>query len=180
MPAYARGVPAHETQHMTNTDTPFRIGTGYDVHAFAPPAATRALVLGGVTIPHDRGLAGHSDADVLLHALVDALLGAAALGDIGTHFPSSDPRWRDAASTAFLAYTLDLLRAQGWRVGNVDATIVAERPHRAPHISAIRAQLAEVMELPLDAVSVKAKTTDGLGFTGRGEGMACYAVALIE
>jgi 2-C-methyl-D-erythritol 2,4-cyclodiphosphate synthase len=157
-----------------------RVGFGYDVHAFAPPEAQRPLVMGGVTIPHERGLAGHSDADVLLHALVDALLGAASLGDIGTHFPSSDPQWRDAASMAFLTDTLDLLREQGWRIGNVDATVVAERPRIAPHIPAIRARLAEVMGLPLDVVSVKAKTTDGLGFTGRSEGMACHAIALIE
>jgi 2-C-methyl-D-erythritol 2,4-cyclodiphosphate synthase len=157
-----------------------RVGIGYDVHAFAAPEAQRPLVIGGVAIPHERGLAGHSDADVLLHALVDALLGAAALGDIGTHFPSSDPRWRDAASMAFLTYTLELLSGQGWRIGNVDATLVAERPRMAPHIPAIRARLAEAMGLPMDAVSVKAKTTDGLGFTGRSEGMACHAVALIE
>src|SRR5512146_64815 len=111
-----------------------RGGMGYDVHAFAPAEAGRALMLGGVAIPFERGLAGHSDADVLLHALVDALLGAAGLGDIGTHFPSSDPRWRDAASSAFLTYTLDLLKEQGWRVGNVDATIVAEHPRMTPHI----------------------------------------------
>ncbi len=157
-----------------------RVGIGYDVHAFADLEAQRPLVIGGMEVAHERGLAGHSDADVLLHALVDALLGAAALGDIGTHFPSSDPRWRDAASTAFLTYTLELLREQDWQVGNVDATIVAERPRMTPHIPAIRARLAEAMELPLDAVSVKAKTTDGLGFTGRSEGIACYAVALIE
>jgi 2-C-methyl-D-erythritol 2,4-cyclodiphosphate synthase len=157
-----------------------RVGIGYDVHAFAAPEAQRPLIIGGVTIPHERGLAGHSDADALLHALVDALLGAAALGDIGTHFPSSDPRWRDAASIAFLTYTLSLLTEQGWRIGNVDATIVAERPRMTPHITAIRAQLAEALGLPLDAVSVKAKTTDGLGFTGRDEGVACYAIVLIE
>jgi 2-C-methyl-D-erythritol 2,4-cyclodiphosphate synthase len=157
-----------------------RVGIGYDVHAFAAPGTQRPLLIGGVQIPHERGLAGHSDADVLLHALVDALLGAAALGDIGTHFPSSDARWRDAASTAFLIYTLDLLRARSWRVGNIDATIVAEQPRMTPHIPAIRGRLAEMMDLPMEAVSVKAKTTDGLGFTGRSEGMACYAVALIE
>jgi 2-C-methyl-D-erythritol 2,4-cyclodiphosphate synthase len=157
-----------------------RVGIGYDVHAFAAPQGQRPLMIGGVTIPHERGLAGHSDADVLLHAVVDALLGAASLGDIGTHFPSSDPRWRDAESGVFLTHTLDLLTEQGWRIGNVDATIVAERPHMAPHIPAIRARLAETTGAPLDAVSVKAKTTDGLGFTGRGEGIACYAVTLIE
>jgi len=157
-----------------------RVGIGYDVHAFAVPVAQRPLMIGGVTIPYECGLAGHSDADVLLHALVDALLGAAGLGDIGTHFPSSDSRWRDAASSAFLTHTLDLLKEQGWRIGNVDATIVAEHPRMTPHIPAIRAQLAEIMGAPLDTVSVKAKTTDGLGFTGRSEGIACYAIALIE
>ena len=157
-----------------------RVGIGYDVHAFAAPEAQRPLMIGGVTIPHERGLAGHSDADALLHALVDALLGAAALGDIGTHFPSSDPRWRDAASTVFLTHTLGLLTEQGWRIGNVDATIVAERPRMTPHIPAIRMRLAEALGLQLEAVSVKAKTTDGLGFTGRSEGIACYAIVLIE
>lgn len=157
-----------------------RVGIGYDAHAFAAPDAQRPLMIGGVTISHERGLAGHSDADALLHALVDALLGAAALGDIGTHFPSSDPRWRDAASIAFLTHTLGLLTEQGWRIGNVDATIVAERPRMTPHIPAIRARLAEALGVPLEAVSVKAKTTDGLGFTGRSEGIACYAIALIE
>ena len=157
-----------------------RVGIGYDVHAFAAPEAQRPLVIGGVTIPHERGLAGHSDADALLHALVDALLGAAALGDIGTYFPSSDPRWRDAASMAFLTYTLDLLTEQGWRIGNVDATMVAEHPRMTPHIPAMRKRLAEALGVPLEAISVKGKTTDGLGFTGRSEGIACYAVVLIE
>lgn len=157
-----------------------RIGIGYDVHAFAALEAGRPLLLGGVTIPHERGLAGHSDADVLIHAIVDALLGAAALGDIGTHFPSSDARWRDAPSTAFLAYTVDLLRQHGWAIGNVDATVVAERPRLAPHVPALRARLAEILGVEVARVSVKSKTTDGLGFTGRGEGIACHAVVLIE
>ncbi len=156
-----------------------RVGIGYDVHAFAPVEAGRPLLLGGVVVPHERGLAGHSDADVLLHALVDALLGAAALGDIGTHFPSSESRWKDAPSTAFLRHAQELLREQGWGVVNVDATVVAEHPRLTPHVPAIRAKLAEELGLSLDAISVKAKTTDGLGFTGRAEGMACYAVALI-
>jgi 2-C-methyl-D-erythritol 2,4-cyclodiphosphate synthase len=157
-----------------------RVGIGYDVHAFAEPAAGRPLIIGGVTIPHDRGLAGHSDADVLLHALVDALLGAAGLGDIGQHFPSSDPRWRDASSVTFLEAARDLLAARGWRVGNVDATVVAERPRLMPHVGAMRARIAATLEVEDERVSVKAKTTDGLGFSGRGEGVACYAVALIE
>ncbi|HEU5439652.1 MAG TPA: 2-C-methyl-D-erythritol 2,4-cyclodiphosphate synthase [Ktedonobacterales bacterium] len=160
--------------------TTMRVGMGYDVHAFAPAEAGRALMLGGVAIPFERGLAGHSDADVLLHALVDALLGAAALGDLGTHFPSSDSRWQGAASADFLSYSVDMLRQRGWRIANVDVTVVAERPRLSPHVPAMRARLAELLGLPLDAVSVKSKTTDGLGFTGRGEGIACYAVAMIE
>ena len=154
-----------------------RIGSGYDVHAFAP---NRPLILGGVTIPYDYGLAGHSDADAVIHAVVDALLGAAALGDIGTHFPSNDPRWKDQPSAVFLDYTLELLSQQQWRIGNIDATIVAERPKLSPHIPAMRVHLAERLHLALDQVSVKATTTDGLGFAGRREGIACYAVALIE
>lgn len=157
-----------------------RVGVGYDVHAFAAPSAGRTLMLGGVEIPYDRGLAGHSDADVLLHAVVDALLGAMGLGDIGQHFPSTDPRWRDAPSGMFLAHTRDLLAEQGWRVANVDTTVVAERPRLTPHVPAMRAELARILAVGEDQVSVKSKTTDGLGFTGRGDGMACYAVALVE
>jgi 2-C-methyl-D-erythritol 2,4-cyclodiphosphate synthase len=157
-----------------------RVGIGYDVHAFAPVAAARPLLLGGVTVPHDRGLAGHSDADVLLHAVVDALLGAVALGDIGEHFPSSDPRWAGAPSSAFVTYVVDLLIQRGWRIANVDATICAERPKLLPHVPAIRASLATLLGVAVEDVSVKGKTTDGLGFTGRQEGIACYAVALVE
>jgi 2-C-methyl-D-erythritol 2,4-cyclodiphosphate synthase len=153
-----------------------RIGVGYDVHGFVEG---RPLMIGGVAIPHTRGLAGHSDADVLIHAIVDALLGAAALGDIGSHFPSSDPRWKDAPSSAFLTYTRDLLAEHGWSVGNIDAVIVTERPKMAPHIPAIRAELARQLAIDLEQISVKGKTTDGLGFTGREEGIGCYAVALI-
>jgi 2-C-methyl-D-erythritol 2,4-cyclodiphosphate synthase len=154
-----------------------RVGTGYDVHAFAP---NRPLILGGVTIPYEYGLAGHSDADVVIHAVVDALLGAAALGDIGTHFPSHDPRWKDQPSSVFLDYTRDLLGQHQWKIGNIDTTVVAERPRMSPHVQAMRDHLAEHLHLALEQVSVKAKTTDGLGFAGRREGIACYAVALIE
>jgi 2-C-methyl-D-erythritol 2,4-cyclodiphosphate synthase len=154
-----------------------RVGFGYDVHAFAP---NRPLVLGGVTIPFERGLSGHSDADAVIHAVVDALLGAAALGDIGTHFPSSDARWKDQPSAVFLDYTFDLLCQYQWKIGNVDVTIVAERPKMAPHIQAMRRHLAEHLHMDVGQVSVKATTTDGLGFTGRKEGIACYAVVLIE
>jgi len=154
-----------------------RIGFGYDVHAFSPD---RPLVLGGIFIPDEYGLSGHSDADAVLHAIVDALLGAAALGDIGGHFPSSDERWKDQPSSVFLDYTYTLLQQQNWEIGNIDATIVAQRPRLAPHIQDMRAYLAEHLHLQLEQVSVKATTTDGLGFAGRGEGIACYAVALIE
>ncbi len=154
-----------------------RVGFGYDVHAFTEK---RPLILGGVTIPFEYGLAGHSDADTVIHAVVDALLGAAALGDIGTHFPSTDPRWKDQPSAVFLTYTLDLLHQHDFTIGNIDATIVAERPKLAPYIQEMRAHLAEHLRLDKNQVSVKATTTDGLGFTGRREGIACYAVALIE
>lgn len=154
-----------------------RIGSGYDVHAFAP---NRLLVLGGVTIPHEMGLAGHSDADAVIHAVVDALLGAASLGDIGQHFPSSDPRWQGQPGSVFLAYTLDLLCQHNWQISNIDATIIAEQPRMGPHIAAMRAHLAEHLRLEIEQVSIKATTTDSLGFTGRCEGIACQAVALIE
>jgi 2-C-methyl-D-erythritol 2,4-cyclodiphosphate synthase len=154
-----------------------RIGSGYDVHAFAPE---RPLILGGVTIPYELGLAGHSDADAVIHAVVDALLGAAALGDIGQHFPSGDERWKDQPSAVFLDYTLDLLCQHNWHISNIDATIVAERPKMGPHIPAMRAHLAEHLGLTIGQVSVKATTTDSLGFAGRREGIACYAVALLE
>jgi|SRR6185312_15849894 len=154
-----------------------RVGCGYDVHAFVKD---RPLVLGGVTIPFHSGLCGHSDADAVIHAIVDALLGAAALGDIGGHFPSSDLRWKDQPSVIFLDYTYNLLCQYQWKIGNIDATIVAERPKMAPHIQTMRARLAEHLHLDTGQVSVKATTTDGLGFTGRVEGIACYAVALIE
>lgn len=154
-----------------------RIGTGYDVHAFAPD---RPLVLGGVTIPFQLGLSGHSDGDAVLHAIVDALLGASALGDIGTYFPSSDARWKDQPGSVFLDYTCSLLQQHNWTVSNIDATIVAERPKLSPYIEAMRAHVAAHLHLALDQVSIKATTTDGLGFAGRQEGIACYAVALIE
>jgi 2-C-methyl-D-erythritol 2,4-cyclodiphosphate synthase len=153
------------------------IGSGYDVHAFAQG---RLLMLGGVSIPYEYGLSGHSDADAVIHAIVDALLGAAALGDIGTHFPSNDLRWKDQPGSLFLDYTYNLLQQEQWKINNIDATIIAERPRMTPHIQAMRAHLAEHLHLALEQVSVKATTTDGLGFTGRGEGIACSAVALIE
>ncbi len=154
-----------------------RVGIGYDVHPLVPG---RPLVLGGVTVPYPQGLQGHSDGDALTHALVDALLGAAALGDIGQHFPSSDPRYRGISSLRLLDETRGLLEARRWRVTGVDATIVAERPLLSPFIPTMRQRLAETLQLPLDRVSVKATTTNGLGFIGRGEGIAAQAVATLE
>jgi 2-C-methyl-D-erythritol 2,4-cyclodiphosphate synthase len=154
-----------------------RIGFGYDVHAFAP---NRPLVLGGITIPSERGLSGHSDADVVIHASVDALLGAAALGDIGKYFSSEDERWKNQPSAVFLDFTFDLLCQHNYTISNIDITIVAEQPKLAPHIQDMRIHLAEHLHLDIGQVSVKATTTDGLGFTGRKEGIACYAIALLE
>ncbi|HYK86523.1 MAG TPA: 2-C-methyl-D-erythritol 2,4-cyclodiphosphate synthase [Ktedonobacteraceae bacterium] len=154
-----------------------RIGFGYDVHAFT---SNRPLILGGVLIPFEFGLSGHSDADAVIHAIVDALLGAAALGDIGSHFPSNDLRWKDQPSAVFLDYTYNLLCQHSWKISNIDATIVAERPKIAPHTPAMRTHIAEHLHLDSTQVSIKATTTDGLGFAGRREGIACYAVALLE
>ncbi len=154
-----------------------RIGIGYDIHRFGPG---RSLVLGGVALPGEKGLAGHSDADVVLHAVIDALLGASALGDIGTHFPADDPEWKDADSADLLAKTLALLRDAGYAVENVDVTIIAERPRLAPHISAMRKRMAELAGVSETAVSVKAKTNDGVGDIGRGEAIAAVAVALLR
>ena len=154
-----------------------RIGIGYDVHPFE---RGRALVLGGVRIDHDAGLAGQSDADVLTHAVIDALLGAAALGDIGQHFPSDDSRYRDANSLDLLRRAVGMVADAGYSVGNIDATIVAEQPKLAPHIDAIRSNLAEALGVEVGAVSVKATTADGLGTIGRGEGIAVQAVALLD
>ena len=157
--------------------TKLRVGHGYDVHRLVEG---RALILGGVTVPFDRGLLGHSDADVLTHAVMDALLGAAALGDIGQMFPDSDAAYAGADSIALLERVTALLREHGWQVGNVDATVVAQAPKLAPYIPEMRRRLAEAMGLDVDCVSVKATTEERLGFTGSGEGMAAHAVALIE
>ena len=137
------------------------------------------MILGGIHIPHSLGLLGHSDADVLLHAICDALLGALALGDLGHHFPPGDPRWAGVASTLLLEEVMKQVRALGWRAGNVDATVIAERPKLAPHLPAMRATLERLMDLPLDAVSIKATTSEKLGFTGREEGIAAQAVVLL-
>jgi 2-C-methyl-D-erythritol 2,4-cyclodiphosphate synthase len=154
-----------------------RVGIGYDVHRFD---AGRRLVLGGVEIPSERGLSGHSDADVLLHAITDALLGAAALGDIGAHFPDTDPAWRGADSRAFLRGAVELLAAKGWAVGNVDTTVVMEAPRLRPFVDAMRTSIARMLCVDVDSVSVKATTSEGLGFVGTGEGAAAYAVCTIH
>ena len=154
----------------------FRIGQGFDVHALV---AGRRLVVGGVEIPHDKGLAGHSDADVLLHAICDALLGAAALGDIGRHFPDTDARYKDADSRALLRQVAQRVREAGYGVANLDATIIAQAPRMAPHIPRMVANIAEDVGMDGAAVNVKATTTEELGFTGRGEGIAAQAVCLL-
>jgi 2-C-methyl-D-erythritol 2,4-cyclodiphosphate synthase len=153
-----------------------RIGQGFDVHALV---TGRKLIVGGVEIPHEKGLAGHSDADVLLHAVCDALLGAAALGDIGTHFPDSDERYEGADSRRLLRDVAALLDRGGWRVINVDATIIAQAPKMAPYIDSMRRNIAADLDIAIGDVSVKAKTAEKLGFVGRGEGIAAEAIALI-
>ncbi|HEX5237270.1 MAG TPA: bifunctional 2-C-methyl-D-erythritol 4-phosphate cytidylyltransferase/2-C-methyl-D-erythritol 2,4-cyclodiphosphate synthase [Sphingomicrobium sp.] len=154
-----------------------RTGMGFDVHAFAGEGP---IMLGGVEVPHSRGLAGHSDADVVLHAITDALLGAAGLGDIGEHFPPSDARWRGAASSLFLTHAAELLRSRGAIVDHVDCTVIAEEPKVGPYRSAMRGRIAEILGVSMDQVSIKATTTEGLGFTGRREGIAAQAVASIR
>ena len=154
-----------------------RVGTGYDVHAFADG---RPCVLGGVTIPHERGLQGHSDADVLSHAIGDAILGAAALGDIGNHFPDDDEQFRGISSLVLLQRIVDALGESGYTVSNVDATVVAERPKLSPFVPLMRRRVGEALGLPDDRVSIKATTSERLGFTGREEGIAAHAVVLIR
>ena len=153
-----------------------RIGTGFDVHALVEG---RALVLGGVTIPHAKGLLGHSDADVLLHAIADSLLGALALGDIGMHFPDSDAAYSGADSRVLLRRVMDLVSASGYEIGNVDATIMAQAPKVAPFVQAMRDNVAQDLRCAVDRISIKATTTERLGFTGREEGIAAQAVALV-
>ena len=154
-----------------------RIGQGFDVHAFGPGDH---VMLGGVRVPHDRGVEAHSDGDVVIHALCDAMLGALALGDIGTHFPPTDPQWKGADSRSFLRHCRLLLdEAGGWRVGNADVTVICERPKVGPHAGAMRTLLVEDLGIDIDAMSIKATTTEKLGFAGRGEGIAAQAVVLL-
>ena len=155
----------------------FRIGQGFDVHALV---ADRPLILGGVEVPYALGLAGHSDADVLIHAICDALLGALALGDIGKHFPDTDPRYAGADSRVLLRHCRTLVGKQGYRIANVDSTLICQRPKLAPHIPQMREHLAADLELPIAAMSVKATTTEQLGFAGRGEGIAAQAICLVQ
>lgn len=155
---------------------PVRIGQGYDVHAFGPGDH---IMLGGVRVAHTAGVLAHSDGDVILHALCDAMLGALALGDIGQHFPPSDDRWKNADSSDFLLHCDVLLRSRGWQVGNTDITVICERPKVGPHAAAMRERIAELLQLPVEAVSIKATTSEKLGFTGREEGIAAQAIVLL-
>jgi 2-C-methyl-D-erythritol 2,4-cyclodiphosphate synthase len=153
-----------------------RIGNGYDIHQLVPD---RPLILGGVRIPHSLGLLGHSDADVLTHSIMDALLGALSLGDIGHYFPPNDPKWEGADSIMLLAQVLSLIQAQGWLIGNIDSTIVAEQPKLKPHLQSMRSSLAKAMAIDLDQISIKATTNEKLGPVGREEGICAYAIALL-
>jgi len=154
-----------------------RIGIGFDVHQLVPG---RKLVLGGVEIPFEKGLLGHSDADVLVHAINDALLGACALGDIGKHFPDTDPQFKDISSLILLSRVKNLLRERGYKVSNVDSVVCAQRPKLAPYIDEMRRNIADTLEIDVEQISIKATTTEGLGFEGRGEGISAQAVCLIE
>ncbi len=154
-----------------------RVGIGYDSHRFAPG---RPLILGGVRIPHEQGLAGHSDADVVAHAVTDAILGGAALGDIGTHFPPDDDRWKDADSIGLLRAAVRILEERNYQVVNVDVTVVLEKPKLRPHVDAMRARIADALGISPDNVSIKGKTNEQMGWIGRGEGIAGMAVALID
>lgn len=154
----------------------WRVGTGYDVHALV---VGRPLILGGVTIPHTHGLAGHSDADVLTHAITDAILGSLALGDLGTHFPSTDPKFANANSLDLLAAAVAMLAEHGWKIANVDATVIAQAPQLAPHREAMQTKLASACGIEKNQVSVKATTTEGLGFIGNNEGIAATSVVLV-
>ncbi|PPS41199.1 2-C-methyl-D-erythritol 2,4-cyclodiphosphate synthase [Chroococcidiopsis sp. TS-821] len=154
-----------------------RIGNGYDIHQLS---FDRRLILGGVEIPHDRGLLGHSDADVLTHAIIDAMLGALSLGDIGLYFPPTDPQWKGADSLVLLAKVNQLIRDRGWQIGNIDSVVVAERPKLKPHIQQMRSRLAEVLEVQPEQIGIKATTNEKLGPVGREEGIAAYAVVLLQ
>jgi len=170
-----RGWPSdHPVAYILRMTT--RLGLGYDSHRFG---ADRPLVLGGVTIPHETGLVGHSDGDAVAHALTDALLGAAALGDIGRHFPDSDPQWKDADSLQLLAHARQLVVRAGYRAINVDATVITQAPKLTPHVDAMRERIAGALDLPVSHVSIKAKTNEGMDAVGRGEGLQVFAIAAV-
>lgn len=154
-----------------------RVGMGYDVHRLVPE---RELILGGVKIPYEKGLLGHSVTDVLIHAIMVTLIGAAALGDIGKHFPDTDPQYKGISSIALLRHVQKLVTDSGYRIGNIDATIIAQKPKMAPHISEMRENIARALEIELDQLNIKATTEEGLGFTGQGEGISSQAVCLLE
>lgn len=154
----------------------FRVGTGFDAHRFT---AGRPLILGGVTVPHDKGLLGHSDADALCHAVSDAILGAAGLGDMGHYFPDSDPKWKGADSLVMLKECVRLAASKGWKIGNMDASLVCQKPKLAPHLPAMVQKLAQTLGIEVEKVNVKAKTTEGMGFEGREEGLSVQAVVLL-
>ncbi len=156
-----------------------RIGLGHDMHAFAPEASGRPLLLGGVTIPGCRGLAGHSDADVLLHSVCDAILGALGLGDLGKHFPDSDPAWKGVSSLVLLEKVSDMMRTSGWQLVNLDAIVIAQQPRLAPHMEAMRQAIASALQSDPGAVNIKGKSPEGLGSLGRSEGIAAESVALL-
>ncbi|MEJ7745876.1 MAG: 2-C-methyl-D-erythritol 2,4-cyclodiphosphate synthase [Luteimonas sp.] len=159
-----------------SSNSSFHIGHGFDVHAFGEGDH---VMLGGVRVRHDRGVVAHSDGDVVIHALCDAMLGALALGDIGKHFPPSDPRWKDADSRQFLRHCNMLIGERGWRIGNADITVVCEQPKVGPHADAMRGLLADDLDIGIDQISIKATTSERLGFTGRGEGIAAQAICLL-
>ena len=154
-----------------------RVGMGYDVHAFGEK---RKLILGGVTIPHEKGLLGHSDADVLIHTIMDSLLGAAAMGDIGKHFPDTDPQYKDISSMELLKTVMNLIKQEGYRIGNIDATIVAQEPKLAPYIEKMRKNIADVLEISVNQINIKATTTEKLGFVGKKEGISSYCISLLN
>ena len=170
-------IPNTHQSAIRNPQSAIRVGFGYDVHRLVEG---RPLVLGGVEVPFEKGLEGHSDADVLLHALIDAILGAAGMGDIGTHFPSSDASLRGISSLDMLSRVMTMVGEAGWHVENVDGTIVAERPRLSPHTPRMRDTIAAALQIAPECVNIKSKTTDGLGFTGTGEGMAAYCVAMLS
>lgn len=162
---------------MTSNNTIYHIGIGYDLHRLVEG---RPLIIGGIEIPHDKGLQGYSDADVLIHAIIDAIFGALALGDIGTHFPDTDPQYKDADSKTLLQHTIGLAKQRGWEIVNIDSTIIAEQPKLKPYIKSMREVLSPILGIPIDCTSVKAKTNEGVGPEGKEEAISCFVVVLLS